>query len=52
LLKKYGEETLLFSGELNKINHKSKNQKRLLIITDKAVYNIEPNQFKVQRRIK
>jgi myosin I len=51
LLKKNGDEKLLFSGEINKINHKSKNQKRLLLVTDKAIYNVEPNQFKVQRRI-
>lgn len=47
-----GDKILLFSDNVLKINKKYKTQNRILLITDKALYNVDPNQFKVKRRIK
>jgi myosin I len=52
LFKKNGDNQLLFSAEVAKINNKFKGQTRILLVTDQNVYNIDPNQFKVKRRIK
>jgi len=43
------DEKILFSDFVVKINRKSKEQNRTMLITDKAVYNIK--NYKVQRRI-
>lgn len=51
LFKKNGDSKLLFSAEVTKINNKYKGQTRIMLITDEAVYNIDPDQFKVKRRI-
>eukprot|EP01084_Bolivina_argentea_P077647 140883_1 len=42
VLKKNGDKTekLVYSNKIIKINHKGKEQQRLLLITDKAIYNI------------
>ena len=46
-------EQVQFSDFLVKINKKGKEQTRALLITDKAVYNLMPNDFKkCKRRIK
>eukprot|EP01083_Nonionella_stella_P049214 131245_1 len=45
-------ERVMFSAVVNKINRKGKSQKRVLIITDKAVYNVKPNKYKdLKRRV-
>lgn len=38
------KEELVFSDVLTKVNRKQKSQDRILLITDKAVYNIVPNK--------
>ena len=51
LLTQYGE-TIEYSAELTKINRKEKKQSRILLLTNKAIYNIKPNNYdKIQRRI-
>ncbi|ETO30714.1 hypothetical protein RFI_06406, partial [Reticulomyxa filosa] len=45
-------EKVIFSDNLIKINKRSKEQERVLLITDKAVYNLKPKEYhKCQRRI-
>jgi serum/glucocorticoid-regulated kinase 2 len=45
-------EKVLFSDLLVKINKKEKEQTRVLLITDKALYNMKPNKYSsCQRRI-
>jgi serine/threonine protein kinase len=45
-------ERVVFSAAINKMNNKGKSQERLLLITDKALYNMKPsNRKKFQRRI-
>eukprot|EP00761_Pharyngomonas_kirbyi_P008029 gb/GECH01008040.1/.p1 GENE.gb/GECH01008040.1/~~gb/GECH01008040.1/.p1 ORF type:complete len:1589 (+),score=433.96 gb/GECH01008040.1/:1-4767(+) len=51
LFKKYGDNELLFSDGLYKINKMNKKQDRIVVISDKAVYNIDPEKFRVKRRI-
>ena len=58
LLNKYGEnfpqqEIIKYSGSFTKINKREKSQKRIILLTNKAIYNIKPSTFdKPQRRIK
>jgi myosin-1 len=52
ILKQFGDKKILFSANISKVNKKFKQQERILVITEDAVYNIEPNQFSVQRRMK
>jgi myosin-1 len=52
LMKKNGDNQLLFSAEVTKINNKYKGQNRILVVTDQNVYNIDSDGFKVKRRIK
>ncbi|KAG2393751.1 hypothetical protein C9374_007282 [Naegleria lovaniensis] len=51
LLQKNGDTQLLFASEVLKINKSLKTQKRIMIITDKHIYNIDPQEFKVKRII-
>ncbi|ETO23692.1 hypothetical protein RFI_13487 [Reticulomyxa filosa] len=45
-------EKIIFSDNLIKINKRGKEQERVLLITDKAVYNLKPKEYhKCQRRI-
>merc|ERR1719209_1862983 len=45
-------ETVLYSNQVIKINRKGKEQTRMLLITNKAVYNCKPKRVtKVQRKI-
>ena len=47
-----GEEEVKFSDFVIKINRKGKEQTRTILITDKAVYNLMPNNYgNVKRRI-
>lgn len=43
------DETIYFSGQVIKINKRSVPQKRILIITNKAVYNIHPTDSLVTK---
>jgi myosin-1 len=51
LMKQNGDRQLLFSDEIMKVNKKYKSQKRIIVVTDKNMYNIDPGEFKVKRRI-
>jgi serum/glucocorticoid-regulated kinase 2 len=57
MLNKWGKNTpspevVQFSDFVIKINHREKEQTRVLLITDKAVYNLMPNNYgKCKRRI-
>ena len=45
-------EKVIYSAKLIKINRKGKEQDRVLLITDKAIYNLIPSDFsKCKRRI-
>eukprot|EP00123_Amoebidium_parasiticum_P000857 comp11764_c0_seq1/m.6359 comp11764_c0_seq1/g.6359 ORF comp11764_c0_seq1/g.6359 comp11764_c0_seq1/m.6359 type:complete len:203 (-) comp11764_c0_seq1:545-1153(-) len=50
-LAKNGDKKIVFADIVLKINKRNKMQQRLLLITDAAIYNIEPNSYKVKRRI-
>lgn len=43
--------TLLFSDEIDKINRKNKSQRRILLLTPTAIYNLAPGKYKCNRRI-
>jgi len=51
LFKKFGDTELLFSAEVNKVNKVMKFQKRILVISDKYVYNMHPKTYQVKRAI-
>lgn len=51
LFRQNGDKQLLFSAEMNKINKKYASQKRIVVVTDKNVYNLDPKDFKVKRKI-
>ena len=44
-------ETIQFADIASKVNIKFKHQDRVLVITNEAVYNVDPSGFKVKRRI-
>lgn len=43
--KDYGDKHVLFSGIVGKYNKKYKRQDRILMITERAVYNLDPNGY-------
>jgi serum/glucocorticoid-regulated kinase 2 len=45
-----GPEKIIYSGFETKVNRRKQRQKRLLVITEKAIYNIGPPDFKVVKR--
>eukprot|EP01083_Nonionella_stella_P096606 271637_1 len=48
----YANEKVLLSEMITKVNAKGRNQKRILMITQKAIYNLKPKKLtKSQRRI-
>jgi hypothetical protein len=52
LLQKEGPgESIIFSDLVTKINRKDKEQTRILLVTDKGLYNLIPNNYKLKRRI-
>ncbi|KAF0984113.1 hypothetical protein FDP41_008028 [Naegleria fowleri] len=52
LKKDYGDSKVIFSGVVSKYNKRFKKQDRILMVTDKAVYNIDPSGgYMVNRRI-
>ena len=46
-----GDMSVAFSDVIIKINKRNKMQERILLITEAAVYNIDPGSYKVKRRI-
>ena len=46
------KEKVIYSNKLVKINQKQKKQERIMLLTDKAIYNLMPNDYtKCRRRI-
>ena len=46
ILKLINNETIYYSGNIIKVNDKEKSQERILILTDKAIYNIKKKELK------
>lgn len=46
-----GDRRVCFSGLVMKVNRRYKMQERVLVVTDLAVYNMDPRTYKVKRRI-
>eukprot|EP01136_Pigoraptor_vietnamica_P006857 Opistho-1_new@40305 len=51
LLAKNDDKRILFSDVITKINKRNKMQERVLLLTDAAMYNLEPSSYKCKRRI-
>jgi len=51
MMSKYGDNRILFSDVLTKMNKRNKMQERIIIITDKSIYNVHPIDYKLKRRI-
>jgi myosin-1 len=52
IMAKNDDKKFYFSAEVNKINKSNVAQKRILVITDKHLYNIDPNGYKIKRAMK
>ena len=51
IMAKYGDQRILFADMVDKTNRKHKTQPRVLVITERAMYFLTPNKFKMSRRI-
>lgn len=51
IIGKHEEKEVLFADSVIKINRKCKRQERILLLTEKALYNIDPVSIKSKRRI-
>lgn len=51
LLSKHGDKAVLFADAVIKVDRKFRMQKRLILITDVALYILETESFRVKRRI-
>ena len=51
VMHKFGENKVLFAEIVTKINTKFKSEDRVLLLTEKALYNFTPKKFKLQRRM-
>ncbi|EGG14716.1 hypothetical protein DFA_10975 [Cavenderia fasciculata] len=51
LISRYGDNRILFSDVLIKVNKRNKMQERIIFITDSAIYNVTPSDYKLKRRI-
>eukprot|EP00245_Coleochaete_scutata_P011389 TRINITY_DN4212_c0_g1_i2.p1 TRINITY_DN4212_c0_g1~~TRINITY_DN4212_c0_g1_i2.p1 ORF type:complete len:202 (-),score=35.60 TRINITY_DN4212_c0_g1_i2:73-678(-) len=51
LLSKQGDKAVLFADTVLKVDRRAKMVKRLLLITDLALHILEPDTFKLKRRI-
>jgi len=51
ILQKHGDTSVSFSDVIIKINKRNKMQERILLITESAIYNVDPGSYKVKRRI-
>jgi len=50
LLKKFGDQKVLFSDVVRKVTEGLKAQERALFISDKALYNLNPKRYSFKRR--
>eukprot|EP00301_Raphidiophrys_heterophryoidea_P000800 c10399_g2_i1.p1 GENE.c10399_g2_i1~~c10399_g2_i1.p1 ORF type:complete len:248 (-),score=66.26 c10399_g2_i1:30-707(-) len=50
-ISKNGDKKVNFADYAIKVNRRNKMQKRVLLITDQAIYNMDPVNYKVKRRI-
>ena len=50
-MQKFGEKKILFAEIVSKINTKFKTEERVLLLTEKALYNFTPKKYKLQRRM-
>eukprot|EP00299_Pterocystis_sp_00344_P000561 c10143_g1_i1.p1 GENE.c10143_g1_i1~~c10143_g1_i1.p1 ORF type:complete len:258 (-),score=48.06 c10143_g1_i1:52-804(-) len=48
---KHGDTKISFADFAIKVNRRNKMQKRVLLITEHAIYNMEPANYKIKRRI-
>ena len=46
-----GYSKVIFSDYVIKVNRRNKMQKRVLMLTDGGLYNLDPSNFKAKRRI-
>lgn len=51
MLAKHGDKLIIFSDLIIKVNKRNKMQERILMITESSIYNIEPQSYKMKRRI-
>lgn len=51
ILQQNKEQRVLFSAVVTKVNRKNKSQERTLMLTERALYNLEPKTLEVKRRI-
>ena len=51
LMNKNGERRVLFLDEIDKVNRKYKVQRRVVLLTDAALYYLSPGSYKVKRRV-
>eukprot|EP01134_Creolimax_fragrantissima_P000745 CFRG0745T1 len=51
MMAKSGDERIIFADIILKINKRNKMQSRILLVTENAISNIEPNGYKLRRRI-
>ncbi|XP_062501631.1 myosin heavy chain IB-like isoform X2 [Corticium candelabrum] len=48
---RHGDRKVIFSGIVMKVNRKNKMQQRVALVSDNALYNLEPGSLKCKRRI-
>eukprot|EP01133_Synstelium_polycarpum_P013338 gene13338-15685_t len=51
MIARYGDNHILFSDVLIKVNKRNKMQERIVFITERALYNVTPSDHKLKRRI-
>ena len=51
IMQKYNEKRILFFDKIQKLNNKFKVQERALLITEAAIYTLEPKKMAMKRRI-
>eukprot|EP00899_Mesostigma_viride_P016623 jgi/Mesvir1/24962/Mv16932-RA.1 len=51
LMSKQGDKTVLFADTVIKVNRQTKMQKRVLFVTEQALYLLEPVTYRIKRRV-
>eukprot|EP00002_Diphylleia_rotans_P006791 TRINITY_DN1618_c0_g4_i1.p1 TRINITY_DN1618_c0_g4~~TRINITY_DN1618_c0_g4_i1.p1 ORF type:complete len:192 (-),score=54.25 TRINITY_DN1618_c0_g4_i1:334-909(-) len=51
MIGKNGDKSILFADLVVKVNKRNKMQERIFLVTDQALYNIDPGNYKCKRRI-
>jgi len=49
VFQKFGDTEILFADYVNKVNKKTKAQKRALVVTEKNIYKQDPGNYKVKK---